>query len=65
MSDAVLVTGAFGLVGSATVKRLAADGRNVVATDLDVPENRKAAADCPLGWKCAGPTSPIRRPSTR
>lgn len=49
MSDAVLVTGAFGLVGSATVKRLAADGRNVVATDLDVPENRKAAADLPPG----------------
>ena len=49
MSDAVLVTGAFGLVGSATVKRLAADGRNVVATDLDIPENRKAAADLPPG----------------
>jgi len=49
MSDAVLVTGAFGLVGSATVKRLAADGRNVVATDLDVPENRKAAAGLPAG----------------
>lgn len=47
MSDAVLVTGAFGLVGSATVKRLAADGRNVVATDLDVPANRKAAAALP------------------
>ena len=49
MADAVLVTGAFGLVGSATVKRLAADGRRVVATDLDVPENRKAAADLPAG----------------
>ena len=49
MSDAVLVTGAFGLVGSATVKRLAADGRNVVATDLDIPENRKAAAELPAG----------------
>ena len=49
MSDAVLVTGAFGLVGTATVKRLAADGRRVVATDLDVPENRKAAADLPSG----------------
>lgn len=49
MSDAVLVTGAFGLVGSATVKRLAADGRKVVATDLDVPENRKAAAELPSG----------------
>jgi nucleoside-diphosphate-sugar epimerase len=49
MADAVLVTGAFGLVGTATVKRLATDGRRVVATDLDVPENRKAAADLPAG----------------
>jgi nucleoside-diphosphate-sugar epimerase len=45
----VLVTGAFGLVGSATVKRLAADGRKVVATDLDIPANRKAAAALPPG----------------
>lgn len=45
--DTVLVTGAFGLVGSATVKRLAEDGRRVVATDLDVPANRKAAAKLP------------------
>jgi nucleoside-diphosphate-sugar epimerase len=43
MSDAVLVTGAFGLVGTATVKHLAATGRRVVATDLDTPANRKAA----------------------
>ena len=49
MTDAVLVTGAFGLVGSATVEKLAADGRRVVATDLDVPENRKAAAALPAG----------------
>lgn len=49
MSDAVLVTGAFGLVGSATVRRLAADGRRVVATDLDVPANRKAAGALPPG----------------
>ena len=49
MPDAVLVTGAFGLVGSATVKRLAADGRRVVATDLDVPANRKAADKLPSG----------------
>lgn len=47
MSDAVLVTGAFGLVGSAVVKTLAAGGRTVVATDLDVPGNRKAAAALP------------------
>lgn len=42
--DTVLVTGAFGLVGSATVRQLVADGRRVVATDLDIPANRKAAA---------------------
>ena len=49
MSDAVLVTGAFGLVGTSTVKRLAADGRHVVATDLDVPANRSAATKLPPG----------------
>ncbi|WP_167098585.1 NAD(P)-dependent oxidoreductase [Mycobacterium sp. DL592] len=49
MSDAVLVTGAFGLVGSATVKHLAAAARHVVATDLDTPANRKAAAALPTG----------------
>jgi len=49
MSDAVLVTGAFGLVGSATVERLTADGRRVVATDLDIPANRKAADKLPVG----------------
>jgi UDP-glucose 4-epimerase len=49
MSDAVLVTGGFGLVGSATVRRLAADGRRVVAADLDTPANRKAAKKLPSG----------------
>ncbi|MBB3605652.1 nucleoside-diphosphate-sugar epimerase [Mycolicibacterium sp. BK556] len=49
MSDAVLVTGAFGLVGSATVKQLASAGRRVVATDLETEANRKAAADLPSG----------------
>lgn len=49
MTDAVLVTGAFGLVGSSTVKRLAADGRRVIATDLDIPANRKAAGKLPSG----------------
>jgi nucleoside-diphosphate-sugar epimerase len=49
MSDAVLVTGAFGLVGTATVQRLSADGRHVVATDLDLPAHRKAAAELPAG----------------
>ncbi|MUL85122.1 MULTISPECIES: NAD(P)-dependent oxidoreductase [unclassified Mycolicibacterium] len=47
MSDAVLVTGAFGLVGSTVVTTLAAGGHMVVATDLDVPANRKAAAALP------------------
>jgi nucleoside-diphosphate-sugar epimerase len=49
MSDTVLVTGGFGLVGSATVKRLAADGRSVVIADLDTPANRKKAAALPQG----------------
>lgn len=49
MSDAVLVTGAFGLVGSATVKQLAATGRQVVATDLETPATQKAAAGLPAG----------------
>ena len=47
MSDAVLVTGAFGLVGTATVAHLAASGRPVVATDLDTPANRRAAGSLP------------------
>ncbi|NTY58276.1 NAD-dependent epimerase/dehydratase family protein [Mycolicibacterium sphagni] len=49
MSDAVLVTGAFGLVGSATVKQLAAAGRHVVATDLETEATQKAAAELPSG----------------
>ena len=49
MSDAVLVTGAFGLVGSATVRQLAAIGRHVVATDLETPATQKAAAELPAG----------------
>ncbi|MGA8330979.1 MAG: NAD(P)-dependent oxidoreductase [Mycobacterium sp.] len=47
MTQTVLVTGAFGLVGSETVRQLRADGRRVVATDLDVPANRTAAAALP------------------
>jgi D-erythronate 2-dehydrogenase len=39
----VLVTGAFGLVGGEVVRQLAASGHHVVATDLEVPPNRKAA----------------------
>jgi nucleoside-diphosphate-sugar epimerase len=42
-TDRVLVTGAFGLVGSAVVAALADQDRQVVATDLDIPANRKRA----------------------
>jgi nucleoside-diphosphate-sugar epimerase len=49
MADTVLVTGGFGLVGSATVRRLAELGRRVVAADLDTPANRKAAEKLPRG----------------
>ena len=47
MSDTVLVTGGFGLVGSATVRRLAALGRPVVVADLETPANVKAAQKLP------------------
>src|ERR1700692_3261276 len=49
MSETVLVTGAFGLVGSATVKRLARDGPRVGAPDLGTPAQRKAAQALPAG----------------
>jgi nucleoside-diphosphate-sugar epimerase len=49
MTGPVLVTGGFGLVGSATVQRLTDLGRRVVATDLDTPANRKKAAKLPDG----------------
>lgn len=49
MSETVLVTGGFGLVGSATVRRLVADGRRVMATDLGTPVNHKAARALPAG----------------
>lgn len=43
-SGTVLVTGAFGLVGSAVVAQLVTTGRKVVATDLKVDASLKAAA---------------------
>lgn len=43
----VLVTGACGLVGRATVSRLREQGKTVVATDLDTPANRKVAKKLP------------------
>jgi nucleoside-diphosphate-sugar epimerase len=49
MSEAILVTGAFGLVGSAMVKRLAVDGRRVTATGRDTLANRKKAHRVPAG----------------
>lgn len=47
MSDTVLVTGAFGLVGSEVVRRLAAEGRSVVVTGRDSAANRRAARRLP------------------
>ncbi len=49
MPGTVLVTGGFGLVGSATVLRLAELGRTVVIADLDSPANREAADKLPPG----------------
>jgi nucleoside-diphosphate-sugar epimerase len=49
MSDTVLVTGGFGLVGSATVKRLSEMGRRVVIADLETPANVKKAKALPQG----------------
>lgn len=49
MSETVLVTGAFGLVGPATVRRLASEGRRVVATARGSRANRKAAQSFPAG----------------
>src|SRR6201987_4146803 len=49
MSERVLVTGGFGLVGSQTVRRLVADGHRVVATDLGTPDQRKEARSLPAG----------------
>lgn len=46
-AETVLVTGAFGLVGAETVHQLMAEGPPVVATDLDVPANRRAAQNMP------------------
>jgi D-erythronate 2-dehydrogenase len=47
MTEKVVVTGGFGLVGSQTVRRLAADGHQVVATDLGTAAQRKAALSLP------------------
>lgn len=49
MSEKVLVTGGFGLVGSQTVRRLAAEGHRVIATDLGTPAQRKAVQSLPAG----------------
>jgi D-erythronate 2-dehydrogenase len=49
MTEKVLVTGGFGLVGTQTVRRLVADGHYVLATDLETPAHRKAAASLAAG----------------
>ena len=45
----MLVTGAFGLVGTATINKLASEGRRVVATDLKTPAYVRAARQLPAG----------------
>jgi nucleoside-diphosphate-sugar epimerase len=66
MSEKILVTGGFGLVGSQTVRRLAADGHRVVATDLGTAAQRKAAGALPAGaesrWADLTGSSPRRHP---
>lgn len=47
MTGTVLVTGGFGLVGSATVRRLVELGRTVVVADLETPANRAASEKLP------------------
>jgi D-erythronate 2-dehydrogenase len=42
MTEKILVTGGFGLVGSQTVRRLAAEGHHLIASDLGTEEQRKA-----------------------
>ncbi|UXA16636.1 NAD(P)-dependent oxidoreductase [Mycobacterium sp. SMC-4] len=49
MAGTVLVTGGFGLVGSATVRRLTERGRRVIVADLGTEPNRKAAQRLPAG----------------
>ena len=40
MTEKVLVTGGFGLVGSQTVRRLVEAGHDVIVTDLGTPDQR-------------------------
>jgi D-erythronate 2-dehydrogenase len=65
MAEKVLVTGGFGLVGSQTVRRLAADGHRVVATDLGTDAQRKAAKALPAGvearWANLTDTDSVQR----
>lgn len=49
MTETVLVTGAFGLVGTQTVRQLAARGHRVVAADLGTAAHRRAARSLPEG----------------
>jgi nucleoside-diphosphate-sugar epimerase len=49
MTQKVLVTGGFGLVGTQTVERLVGGGHTVVVADLETPANRKKAKTLPDG----------------
>lgn len=49
MSEKILVTGGFGLVGTQTVRVLAGEGHRVIGTDLGTAAHRKAATSLPTG----------------
>lgn len=58
MTEKVLVTGGFGLVGSQTVRQLAGNGHRVIATDLGTPAQREAALPAGAEARWADLTDP-------
>lgn len=65
MPGTVVVTGGFGLVGTATVNRLSELGRTVVVADLDTPANRASAATLPANVRVAWVDLTVRDQAAR